>query len=136
DKKDLISLINDLKRRYLLAIKTDLESRWKGVQALKGQIKDPSLRFSDLLIHLDNLAQRLAYSMQVAIDNRSANLIKLISNLEHLSPLHILSKGYAVVKRHGEGGLLKSTKGLKIGDILDVKLNNGEIESKITKVID
>lgn len=52
--------------------------------------------------------------------------------LEVLNPKHIMSRGYAVVQKDGKR--IKNVKQLDIGDVLDIRLQNGEISSKIQGV--
>jgi len=102
------------------------------IEELKQQLfKSPLRRFPDLLMRLDDLRGRLQFGWQVFWDKRSQNLKKLLSNLDHLSPLHILSKGYSVVRKVGSPKALKSSKGLKKGDDLQVTFHEGDCIAKV-----
>lgn len=56
----------------------------------------------------------------------------LINKLELLNPLSILAKGYSVVKK--DGCVIKETKKLKTGDVIDIRVHQGEIKAKVEKV--
>ena len=132
-KADLEGGIRDLKRQLVLAIKQDLQTRWSEIQKLRGRVADPSRRFPDLYMRLDGFSERLKNAILSDIGKREQNLSKLKSNLTHLSPLHILEKGYAVVTRKGEEGPVKSAKLLREGAALDIRFYEGSAEAKVTK---
>jgi len=52
--------------------------------------------------------------------------------LEALNPQQILKRGYAVVSVGGK--IVTSVKGRKAGDVLSIRLQDGTIESKVSKV--
>lgn len=128
--------ISDLKRQLMLAIKQDLQVRWSEIQAHRGRLTDPSRRFPDLHMHLDNLSERLKYIMQSKLTHRLQHVAKLESNLTHLSPLHILKKGYSVVTKKGQAGSVKSAKSLNIGDSIHIRFHEGSAAAKVAKIID
>ncbi|MBI4125717.1 MAG: exodeoxyribonuclease VII large subunit [Deltaproteobacteria bacterium] len=103
------------------------------VGRLKERLKDPRLRFPDWLLRVDELQNRLAYVWEVGWERRSQHLKKLLSNLDHLSPLHVLAKGYGVVQKEGLAVPLKTNQGLKIGDLLRITFHQGQTLAKVTK---
>jgi exodeoxyribonuclease VII large subunit len=135
-KEDLELHISDLKRQLLLAIKQDLQGRWSEVQKLKGRIIDPSRRFPDLHMRLDGLREHLQYAIEGGLQRREQQLLKLQSNLKHLSPFHILEKGYAVVVKTGSSKPIKSAKLLGEGGSLNIRFHEGSASAKVTKIID
>jgi exodeoxyribonuclease VII large subunit len=132
-KSDLEESIRDLKRQLILALKTDLQNRWSEIQKLKGMITDPSRRFPDLHQRLDGLHERLSLSVRQGLERKNQYLLKLQSNLVHLSPMHILEKGYSVVTRKGTPQPIKSAKSLEEGAALDIRFYEGSAETKVTK---
>ena len=57
----------------------------------------------------------------------------LLSKLELLNPISVLSKGYSVVKYQNK--ILKNSKDINKGDIINIRLHQGELEAKIEKVV-
>ncbi len=135
-KEDLENEITDFRRQLFIAIKNDLQTKWSDVQKLKGRIIDPSRRFPDLILRLDGFAERLRLAVTGRFQAWEQLLLKLGSNLKHLSPMHIMEKGYAVVTAKGVEGPIKSAKSLKEGAGVDIRFYQGFAAAKVTKIID
>jgi exodeoxyribonuclease VII large subunit len=76
------------------------------------------------------------------IDITSNNLLKikkekfkgLIKELEALSPLEILARGYSITKIKSSQKIVRDSRELKLGETITSIVSNSEIESKITKI--
>ena len=66
------------------------------------------------------------------IEKRKLKLQSMSSNLKAVSPLAVLDRGYAIVMNN-KGQALKSSKEVKVGDILKTRLADGELISKVSK---
>ena len=55
-----------------------------------------------------------------------------MGKLEALSPLSVLSRGYAMVKSNG--CVLTDVTGVTVGDMLDIRLSSGEITAKVEEL--
>lgn len=78
---------------------------------------------------LDQLSQRLYSGIDKEITAKKQQLSMLSSQLGALSPLHILSRGYAVASRDGKA--LKSVKEVKGGDEFSLLLSDGSINCAV-----
>ena len=58
----------------------------------------------------------------------------IVKELEALSPLEILARGYSITKVKSSQRIIRDSKNLKIGDIISSVVADSEIESKITKI--
>ncbi len=65
---------------------------------------------------------------------RKAAFQKAASNLDLLSPLAILSRGYSVV-RNGKGEILKTVRNVKVKEDVNVRLHEGEMLCQIKKIL-
>jgi exodeoxyribonuclease VII large subunit len=73
--------------------------------------------------------QRLAGSM---ISARTGRLQHASARLQALSPLAVLSRGYALV--YGpDGALLRSAVDVKPGHAIRARLANGSVDAQVTK---
>ena len=76
------------------------------------------------------------------IDITSNNLLKIkkekfkgiIKELEALSPLEILARGYSITKIKSSQKIVRDSRELKLGETITSIVANSEIESKITKI--
>ena len=55
-----------------------------------------------------------------------------INKLELLNPLNILKKGYSIVKKDNE--VIKKKEQIKVKDLINITLNNGELKAEIKEV--
>ena len=81
---------------------------------------------------MDDLRDKLELYMQNIIENKNHNLQLKIQKLDLLSPLKILKRGYSACFSE-TGNIIKSKKQVKIDDIINIKLTDGNV---ITKVIE
>lgn len=112
NRSDLLSQVSKLKRRLFQGVQQD---------------------FPNWFQRVDDWRSRLEFVWGVGWDKRDQLLKKLVSNLDHLSPLHILAKGYSVVQKGGVA--LKSNRNLKKGDLLEIIFHHGKAETKVTKPV-
>ena len=66
------------------------------------------------------------------IEQRKLTLQSMSSNLKAVSPLAVLDRGYAIVMNN-KGKAIKSSKEIKIGDIINTRLAEGELISNVSK---
>ena len=58
--------------------------------------------------------------------------IELITKIDTLSPLKILTRGYSIAET--DGAVVKSIQQLKIDDKVDVKFADGKIKAKVEEI--
>lgn len=83
---------------------------------------------------LEHLSSRLTHSQILSNQARSATLLSLERQLTSLSPLAVLSRGYALVYDEA-GALLKSAANVSPGQRISARLASGSVESRVTKTI-
>ena len=62
---------------------------------------------------------------------RRAHLARLLARLDSLSPLGVLARGYALVKKGSDGTLVRSADEVAAGDRIEVRLSEGEIRAVV-----
>ncbi len=77
--------------------------------------------------HLDRLEQSLIQRNRTRIEMIKASLGITVGRLNALSPLTVLSRGYAVVQNE-DGSILRTIKDLNPGDKLQVTLSDGKFK--------
>lgn len=68
----------------------------------------------------------------ILIENKEKSLSLLINSLKLLNPLSVLEKGYSVVTKDEK--VIKDIKDIAKDDILDIKLNKGNVKAKVVEV--
>ncbi|MBN1283273.1 MAG: exodeoxyribonuclease VII large subunit [Proteobacteria bacterium] len=132
-RSELLAAVRDLRARLEQGLTRFLERKHLELKRAEGRLADPTRRFPDLIQRIDGLRERLINSLGVKVRWLDQHLAKLASNLDHLSPLGVLAKGYAVVQ--GPDGLaVRDAAKLKKGDSLGIRFHRGSASAKVTKI--
>ena len=126
--------IMERRRQLGMALRQWVVVQAKRVTEFRVRLRDPRERFTDFLLRIDGFRERLRYTLQVALEARRQHMAKLISNLDLLSPLAILAKGYAVIQRPGTVLSIRSARELKVGEELKLLFHEGSAHAKVTKI--
>jgi exodeoxyribonuclease VII large subunit len=78
------------------------------------------------------LKTRLKNAMQTKLKQSETDLQNSINQLNTVSPLATLARGYAIVKDE-KGKVTKDVSQIKIGDEIGVRLDNGTFHAKVSK---
>lgn len=95
-------------------------------------LSKPHLIYEDKIQYIDDLKEEIKLYMNNIIENKSHNLQLKIQKLDLLSPLKILQRGYSVCFNE-QGELIKTKKQVKVNDLINVKLNDGNIKTKVVE---
>jgi len=98
------------------------------------QLGDPRQRLEKYLFRIDELTNRLSMEFNHFVKNERFRLKALMSALDHLNPLNILSRGYSVTKKAINGLILKDTSQIRPGDFLTTTLYKGKVISRVEKI--
>ena len=105
------------------------QQRWKN--AVQRMERNPlPYRISAQMQHWHKLEQRLSYAIEKNISQRRQQFQTLCTQLDGLSPLAILARGYSVTQNQ-QGRALMSSKEIAIGESLITRLAEGEIVSRV-----
>jgi exodeoxyribonuclease VII large subunit len=67
------------------------------------------------------------------IHKHNDRFLTYAAKLDALSPLKVLTRGYALVQT-GEGEVLQSIKQVHTGDSISIKITDGSLSASVTKV--
>ncbi|WP_410514701.1 exodeoxyribonuclease VII large subunit [Paenibacillus sp. BR2-3] len=79
----------------------------------------------------DGLRRELMAAMQVRLQEKRSRYVAEMRHLDALSPLKVMSRGYSLVYNEGEQHLIKSLNEVQIGDLVVVKLNDGQLDCQV-----
>lgn len=129
-KSDLISnkqyLYNLVKNRI------DFEKNKLRTIEKSGALRDPLLKINDSRRNLVYLSERLTDLTQKSVDNNRIRFSRLAGKLDALSPLKVISRGYALVS--SDKGIVKSVDNINVGDDLKIELSDGSFNATVTDV--
>lgn len=140
---ELAVLDQDALRQSLDSILATMTS---GIQHLLNNAMDrllsiterPALQNYDLYLQnkhfaLEQLQKALVFAQNQNISEANRDFIAFTAKLDALSPLKVLSRGYAMVKTDGDC-LVRAANQLKIDDRVEIVFNDGNVTANVTGV--
>ncbi len=134
---DIVSSIRNFKnlaeimqRKSMEIVKNSTEKMKNNISTLK-YLGDSKISKGENKIMTDT-NQMLNLIRNIYIEKR--NTLKLASTkIDSLSPMKMLEKGFSRVTKDGVS--LKSTKSVKVGDVITTHLLDGEVQSKVVDLV-
>jgi exodeoxyribonuclease VII large subunit len=132
DRADLISELYGMQSRLNNAMRLDLDHKAQDLHVLHQRLNraSPLRHIQDERQALDQWQTRSLRAMQHAFQLQRAHLNGLSSRLGALNPNAILQRGFAIVQRP-DGSLVHSVQGVVPGEMLDIHLRDGRIQTKV-----
>lgn len=81
--------------------------------------------------NVELLKSRLVAAQRQSVDKKKRGYVELTAKLDAMSPLKVLTRGYAMAQAP-DGALLRSTGQVAIGDMITVSLFDGQIRAAVT----
>ena len=105
------------------------------VQDLEGRLAGahPRVGLKNIRLQLRGLEERLALAGRSGLRARQQELRFAAGRLKALSPLGVLERGYGIVLGAG-GGAIREASEVKVGDSLDIRVNNGALKARVEEV--
>lgn len=88
-------------------------------------------RVEILAREIDQLQTEFLHSIQINVDSASSELSNLAGNLDALSPLKVLDRGYSITQKLPKKQIVKDSKKLKKGDEVLISFNKGEAKCTV-----
>ncbi len=140
---ELVVPDRDALKQYLDSVSDTLyttisRSLHAATQHLRILSSSPALQSPDTYLNqrgkdLEMLYKRILAAHNENIGRNRQRYIACVSKLDALSPLKVLSRGYAMVQT-GEGALIRSTRQTNVGDSVKITLSDGYLTAHITDV--
>ena len=126
--------VDQLESRLINEIEKDVQKNRQSVELLSQRLKSyPMLsQMKEKEQTITYLTQKLQNDMAAFIKDKHYKVTQSIQGLDHLSPLKILSRGYAVIEK--DETVVKTTDSLKVGDKLHVRLADGRVETVVENI--
>lgn len=91
--------------------------------------KEPLQRINENFMRLDIITKNIEHTMLNKVQEKKTQAIKVFSQLDALSPLKTLARGYSIVQK--EAIVVKTIKELQSGDDITIRMHDGEKQAKI-----
>ena len=89
--------------------------------------RNPRERTEGFGLRVSQLTKELSGAIQMGIGEKENQVGRLISNLDNLSPLAILKRGYSITRKYPSNEILKDAQAVERGERVKVKFYRGEI---------
>jgi len=80
---------------------------------------------------VDQIQTEFVHSFQLILDSASSELSNLAGNLDALSPLKVLDRGYSITQKLPKKNIVKDSKKLKKGDEVLISFSKGEAKCTV-----
>ena len=132
----------DILRQQLDSVSTTMQSIvLRQLQGARRQLKlladhptlqSPARYISQRRDTIQLIKSRLVSSQQRTVGLKKQHFISLVSKLDAMSPLKVLTRGYAMVQSEN-GAVVRSVSQLKSNDNVKIKLSDGDVNATIHK---
>ena len=104
DRQEWLQRISQLRLRLHTLVAQNLAEQRRSLQVLQQRLgrRHPGRRLQDQAQRLDEWEQRLQRAMQARLERSRQRLQTLSRALHAVSPLQVLGRGYAVIRRYPE----------------------------------
>ena len=135
DQQQLLEYLTQRQWTLRRDMEHTLERETKRLGALKERrcLSTPLFLVEEQGMRLDYLTRALAAAGTVAVGGADKRLAALTAKLDALSPLKVLSRGYAMALR--ENHPLTSVEQVAAGDTLTMRLADGTVDCTVTDVV-
>lgn len=85
-------------------------------------------------LRLEHFSTEVRHLVERTLQSESQRLDGIANLVANFAPERIFRLGYAIARKEGEA--LQSVNSVSVGDTINISLADGEIESKITKIVE
>jgi exodeoxyribonuclease VII large subunit len=125
--------LDELEQRLRQALRLRLGGRELALRALESRLarRAPTSRLRELGLRELALRKRLEHAMTARLATSLARLAVARSALSAVSPLATLERGYAIVTRLRDGGLVTDAAAVAVGEDIETRLGRGRIRARV-----
>lgn len=124
-------MIRNYQNRYRLALKKKIEyMKLRYEKCMQSRVyKEPMQGINERYQVLDIYMKSIINSINHKITVSKKDFTSMITKIDSLSPLKTLARGYSITTKDRK--MIKSVKELKTGDIIELRLSDGEKTAEI-----
>ena len=135
DQQEMREALESYGIRSRQAMEKSLRVGAQRLDALRNKrvLTEPGAFLDSRRLDLDRLRDRLLASEERQLAEKRQRFVKLGASLDAMSPLRVLSRGYALATGR-EGKPLRSVRGLAKGDEITVRFQDGQAACRVEQV--
>ena len=132
-RESLLNGLNQLKQQLIRNFQYMINQRAQTLDYLARRLISPLQQIEQQKSQLEQISYRLNSSLNQQLQNKQHHLLRLSQNLQHLNPLAVLTRGYALVQT-STGEIVRAASQLKIADMVKIHFAEGKTEAEIKKL--
>ena len=135
DQDTLRQTLDSLSAAMVTALQRQLKTSRQQLRMLAASpaLQSPDVYLQQLKKSVELLCSRMTAAQNQTVSRYRQRYLTLAAKLDALSPLKVLTRGYAMVQT-GEGTVMRSVKQTAPGDSLSITLNDGLMTATVTDV--
>ena len=129
DKREISDVLDSFEARFDHAIKKKISQLSDRLEAYRNRqvLKVPTAYIDNRRIELDRIRDRLIAAQEAQLNNSRRKFVALTASLEAMSPLKVLTRGYAIAS-DSNGKCIKSVNEISAGDQLHLTFSDGSAQ--------
>ena len=133
--KEIRESLNNYEIRARQAMHKRLQTLSQSLENLKNRraFQNPMSGIEDRRQRLDHMRDRLISAQERRISADKQRFVALAASLDAMSPLRVLSRGYAVAMNE-KGENVKSVRQLSVGQTLEVMISDGKFGAVVSSI--
>ncbi len=135
DRQELLQKLYAADQRLRLQVMASIQQKTAALVALKGKkaLSTPGYFVEQAAMRLDYLTQRFSRQAQAVLSGAENRLTAAAARLDALSPLAVLSRGYAI-PQDTEGAVVRTVSAIAPGDPIRVQMQDGSLHCTVDRV--
>ena len=135
DQEALRQTLDSMSAAMATALTRQLKASRQHLQVLAASncLQSPTVYLQQKRDHLAALAERMGSAQYRFVNGKRQRFVGLTAKLDAMSPLKVLSRGYAMTQT-ADGSLLRSVKQTGVGDTIKVSLGDGSISATVSDI--
>ena len=133
DRSEAVILLQRDWRRLVGAMRSRLGQSQQRLERQRGALRllSPASRLETRRRKLSAAALALGRAMVLLGERRRSALAHRAGQLDSLSPLAVLGRGYGLVTRARDGAIVRRADEIEIGEAMDVRLGSGSLGARV-----
>lgn len=130
---DLLNQCTQLSQQMTRNMTFLLQQRAQTLDYLARRLISPMQLIERQQVSLRQLHYQLNTHIQQALQNKRQHLLRLQQNLQHLNPLNVLKRGFALIEKP-EGEVVQSVTQLTVNETIYIRFADGSVESSVKSI--
>lgn len=127
-------MFGNIRRRLDSVLSDKISAEYARLEIRKSVLHrmSPQNYVDNLRVRCDRASMAVENAVKQGLTAKSKEFSALCAKLDAMSPLKILARGYSVATRQGR--IITDASDVKKGDVINIRVGNGEIESEVKNV--